>query len=73
MEFFSDPKAWVAVATLIFVFIAFKPAKKAVLGAIDTRTAEISRRLEEANLIKQQAEALLAKIQAQVANSNRLP
>jgi F-type H+-transporting ATPase subunit b len=69
MEFFSDPKAWVAIATLIFVAIAFKPAKKAILGAIDTRTADITRRLEEANLIKQQAEALLAKIQEQVANS----
>jgi F-type H+-transporting ATPase subunit b len=71
MEFFSDPKTWVAVATILFFVVAFRPAKKALLGMIDARTAEISRKLDEANKLKEEAQTLLENIKRKNSKSQQ--
>jgi F-type H+-transporting ATPase subunit b len=60
-----DPTAWVAVAFVLFVIAVFKPAKKAILGGLDAKIAEIRGQVEEAQQLREEAQALLATYQRQ--------
>lgn len=60
-----DPTAWVAVAFILFVIAVFKPAKKAILGGLDAKIAEIRGQVEEAQQLREEAQALLATYQRQ--------
>ena len=53
----------VAISTLAFVGVAYKPVKRALLGALDSRSALIARELEEATRLREEAQALLAGFQ----------
>jgi F-type H+-transporting ATPase subunit b len=59
----QDPTFWVAVATVGFAIVAFKYGRKPVLALLDARTAKIKAGLEEAELLKTQAQELLADAQ----------
>ena len=54
---------WVTVATLIFAFFAFRPAAKAVNAMLDERTEKIRQELEEAQRLREDAQATLASYQ----------
>ena len=54
------PEDWVAIAFLIFVVVAFKPIKRALLGALDGRAQKIASDIEAAARLRAEAEALLA-------------
>lgn len=58
-----DPAFWTAVAFVIFVALVFKPAKKALLGALDNRIDQIRTEVEEAQKLREEAQALLASYQ----------
>lgn len=58
-----DPTFWTAVAFVIFVALVFKPAKKALLGALDNRIEQIRTEVEEAQKLREEAQALLASYQ----------
>lgn len=57
----QNPSFWVGVSFVIFLAIAFKPAKKAILGALDGKIAEIKDQVEEAARLRDEAQALLAE------------
>lgn len=54
-----DPTFWVAVAFVIFVAAVFKPAKKAILGGLDAKIAEIRLQVDEAERLRNEAQDLL--------------
>jgi len=54
---------WVTVATLIFAFFAFRPASKAVTSMLDDRSEKIRQELEEAQRLREDAQATLASYQ----------
>jgi F-type H+-transporting ATPase subunit b len=58
-----DPTFWTAVAFVIFIALVFKPAKKALLGALDGRIEQIRAEVEEAQKLREEAQALLASYQ----------
>ena len=60
-EVLQNPSFWVGVSFFIFLAIAFKPAKKAILGALDSKIAEIKDQVEEAARLRDEAQALLAE------------
>ena len=60
-ELFGNPSFWVGVAFFIFIIGAFKPAKKAILGALDSKIDEIKNQVEEASKLRDEAQALLAE------------
>jgi len=60
---FGDPEFWVLVAALIFVAIAWKPARNAMIGSLDARAARIREELEEARRLREEAQQLLAEYQ----------
>lgn len=58
-----DPAFWTALAFVIFVVLVFKPVKKALLGALDGRIEQIRTEVEEAQKLREEAQALLASYQ----------
>jgi len=60
---FQSAEFWVTVATLIFAFFAFRPAAKAVNAMLDDRTEKIRQELEEAQRLREDAQATLASYQ----------
>jgi F-type H+-transporting ATPase subunit b len=59
-NFYDDPYFWVAVSFALFVGVFIKYLLPPILKALDTRSAEISQQLEQANRLRAEAEALLA-------------
>lgn len=50
-------------ALIILIVIAFKPAKRAILASLDGRAARIKEELEEAQRLREEAQASLASFQ----------
>jgi len=62
-QLFNDPAFWVAVAFVIFAaFMLWKVSSK-VTDALDSRAAGISRELDDAAALREEAQALLASYQ----------
>lgn len=57
----ADPEFWVLVAALIFAAGVWKPARQALIGALDARAEAIRRELETAQTLREEAERLLAE------------
>ena len=60
------------VCLIILVVLVWKPAKKAVLGALDGRAEKIRNDLDEAERLHEEAKALLAKYQRQLGEGEAL-
>lgn len=58
---FSDPTFWVAIGFVIFVGLTFKPLKKALFGALDSRSEKIRQELNEAARLREEAQKMLAE------------
>ncbi len=43
---FGDPEFWVLLAVVIFVIAVWKPAKRAIIGALDSRAERIRQELD---------------------------
>lgn len=54
---------WVLVAFLIFMYFAGRPAWRAIAAALDSRADSIRRELEEAQQLREDAQAALAQYQ----------
>ena len=63
MHLFADHEFWVLVAAVIFVAVIWKPARKALIGSLDGRAAQIRGQLDEARKLREEAEQLLAEYQ----------
>lgn len=55
-----DETFWTAVAFVIFVVAAAKPAWRAITSALDERAERIRSQLEEATRLREEAQAMLA-------------
>ena len=62
---FSDPEFWVLLAVVIFVIAVWKPAKRAIIGALDARAERIRQELEAARKLREEAQQALAAYQRQ--------
>ena len=60
---FSDPTFWVAVSFVLFVAMTFKMVWTKATVALDARAEEIWRRLEEAQALREEAQAAKANYQ----------
>lgn len=54
---------WVGVAFAIFVIAAFKPGKRILFQALDSRIVKIREEVEEAHRLREEAQAMLASYQ----------
>jgi F-type H+-transporting ATPase subunit b len=62
-ELLNSPEFWVAVAFVIFVTAAFKKVRDGLNSALDGRSARIKAQLDEAQSLREEAQALLAEYQ----------
>ena len=54
---------WVGVAFVVFVIATFKPAKRILTGALDAKIAKIREEVDEAQRLREEAQATLASYQ----------
>lgn len=67
---FIDATAWVSIAMAIFIAILlWKKVPAMVAGMLDTKIAEISKQLKEAEQLRLDAEALKAEYEAKLADA----
>ena len=59
-SWFAQPEFWVAVAFIIFFGLAVRPIGRKLAAALDSRSAAIAQKLEEAAKLRDEAQALLA-------------
>jgi F-type H+-transporting ATPase subunit b len=62
---FGDPEFWVLLAVVIFVIAVWRPAKRAIVGALDARAERIRQELEAARKLREEAHQVLAAYQRQ--------
>ncbi len=60
---FLSPELLLVLALVVLFGILWKPGKKAILGGLDSRAERIRNELEEANRLKEEAQAALATFQ----------
>lgn len=60
---FRDAEFWVLVAFILFVGVIAWKARGAILGALDGRAARIRAEIDEAQRLREEAQALLADYQ----------
>jgi len=65
MHLFGEPEFWILLAVVAFVIGVWKPARRAILGRLDTRAVRIRDELETARRLRDEAEAALAGYQKQ--------
>ncbi len=65
MEFLHSPTFWVMIAFFVFVIAVFKPIRGAMLGALDGKITQIRDEVEEAQRLREEAQAALASYQHQ--------
>jgi F-type H+-transporting ATPase subunit b len=64
MSILANEYLWIALAIATLVYIAWKPAKAAILVGLDEHAARIAKDLDEAASLRAQAEKLLAEYTA---------
>ena len=62
---FSDPEFYVLVAVAIFFIVVWKPMRRAVVGALDSRAERIRQELDAARNLRDEAQQALAAYQRQ--------
>ena len=69
--FYATPGFWVLIAFIILVGGAFRPVFRTMTTALDERSRRIAGQIEEARLLREQAQELLASYQRQQADAAR--
>lgn len=69
---FVDERFWLAISFIMFLYMAYRPVKKAILAALDHRVAAIKSKILEAERLKQEAKLLLEKIEQDIAHLGTL-
>ena len=67
MPLLGDPEFWVLLAVVGFVVGVWKPARRAILGALDARAVRIRDELETARRLREEAQQALAAYQKQLS------
>lgn len=57
----EDPTFWVAIAFVVFVALAARPATRAIFAALDARAERIRGEIEEAQALREEAQKALAE------------
>ncbi|MBV6633622.1 MAG: F0F1 ATP synthase subunit B [Alphaproteobacteria bacterium] len=71
MELFSDSKFWVAVAFVIFVALVYKKVTQTVTKALDDRADNVRAQIDEAQRLREEAQAMLAQYQRQQRDAEK--
>ncbi|MEG8230802.1 F0F1 ATP synthase subunit B [Candidatus Rickettsia tasmanensis] len=63
---FLDESFWLAVSFVIFVYLVYRPAKKAILNSLDAKILEVQEKVLKAEKLKEDAALLFKNTNAQI-------
>jgi F-type H+-transporting ATPase subunit b len=66
MVHFFDESLVIAICFIIFIYLAYRPIKKAIVASLDARINEIKTKLAETEALKQEAKLLLDEIKQEM-------
>lgn len=69
---FLDESFWLAISFIIFVYLIYRPAKKAILKSLDTKVLEVQERVLKAEKLKDDAKLLFEQTEEQINNLEAL-
>jgi F-type H+-transporting ATPase subunit b len=69
---FLDERFWLAISFIIFIYLAYRPVKKAIITLLDDKVAAIKSKVLEAEGLKQDAKLLLEKVEQDIAHLGTL-
>ncbi|HJD62909.1 MAG TPA: F0F1 ATP synthase subunit B [Rickettsia endosymbiont of Degeeriella rufa] len=69
---FLDESFWLAISFIIFVYLIYRPAKKAILKSLDTKVLEVQERVLKAEKLKDDAKLLFEQTEEQIKNLEAL-
>jgi F-type H+-transporting ATPase subunit b len=64
MSFFHEAEFWFAISVVIFVALLWRPAKRFLIGGLDSRAARIRDELAAARDLREEAERTIADLRA---------
>ena len=67
MYTFLDENFIVAICFVIFLYLSYKPLRKAIISSLDARIMEIKSKLEETEKLKEDARLLLENIEQEMS------
>ena len=65
---FLDESFVVAVCFIIFIYLAYRPVRKAIVASLDARIEEIKAKLAETEKVKKDAKLLLEEIEQEMGS-----
>lgn len=68
MTHFLDENFVVAACFVIFVYLSYRPIKKAIINSLDARINDIKTKLEEIEKLKLDAKLLLEEVETEMKN-----
>ncbi len=63
---FLDESFWLAVSFVIFLYLVYRPAKKAILNSLDAKILEVQEKVLQAEKLKEDAALLFKHTNAQI-------
>lgn len=69
---FLHESFWLAISFIIFVYLIYRPAKKAILKSLDTKVLEVQERVLKAEKLKDDAKLLFEQTEEQIKNLEAL-
>ena len=66
MIHFFDESFVIAVCFIIFIYLAYRPVKKAIIASLDARINEIKEKLAKAERLKEEAKNLLDEVEKEL-------
>ena len=69
---FLDESFWLAVSFIIFVYLIYRPAKKAILNSLDAKILEVQEKVLKAEKLKEDAALLFEQTNAQIKTLDTL-
>lgn len=64
---FLDERFWLAISFVTFIYIVYKPVKKAIIASLDKKIAAIKQELIETEALKKEAHNLLKETRHKVS------
>lgn len=63
-----DESFVIAICFVIFIYLAFRPVKKAIIASLDARIKEIKQTLSESEKVRSEAKQLLNSVEGELNN-----
>ena len=70
-ERLQDPSLWTAVAFFLFIFLVYRPAKRALQQGLNSRRQSIVDEIQQAVQVNHQAESVLTSMKEQYETAQR--